>query len=81
MCSFVKGFEHDHVVQPVYELRPEVAFQFLAHTFFKRFEPLTLPDVFENQIARDVARHDDYGVSEIDHVSFRICQSSIVHDL
>ncbi len=82
--------EHDDVIHPVQELRPEVLLQLLLHPGLHpvvRARGLTLPGEAHGQAAlgditgTQVGRHDDDRVLEVDRPALRVGQAAVFEDL
>src|ERR1700675_2007353 len=83
-----KGMEHDDVVDPVDELRPEHALQLvqdlLLHPLVGRLIPVrqeARSRPLADEAGPQVRRHDQDGVLEIHHVAHRIGQAPVVQYL
>src|SRR5207302_1155818 len=80
--------EHDDVVDPVQELRPERALHLFHHALFHLVVRLLvglLEEARRGPLADDagaeVRRHDQDGVLEVHHVAERVAQAAVVEHL
>ena len=74
----VEAVEHDHVVDPVQELRTEVTAQgTLDPVLDRRVRQVG----FGDEVAAEVARHDDHGVREVDRAALAIRHAAVVEHL
>src|SRR5215471_17560693 len=75
--------EDDNLVDPVQKLRPEMVSQRVQHAFLHLFILISvkLAMVFQNQMAADIAGHNDDRVFEINHTPLAVREASIVENL
>src|ERR1041384_726424 len=78
-----QGVEHDRFVNSVQEFRCEMSPQCVEHSFFHSLVLIafSLSAILENQMASDVAGHDDDRVFEIDDSTLPIGQSAVIEYL
>src|SRR5699024_8266149 len=77
-----QGLEHDDLVQPVEELRPERALE-LAHDLGLRLgrDAPVRPDALQQILAAQVARQDDDSVFEVHRAALAVRYAAVVQDL
>ncbi len=77
-----QGMEHDDLVDPVQELRPEPVVERLVQAGLHRLVVRLLVTTGRgDQVAADVAGHDHQGVPEVDRPALAIGQAAVVEDL
>lgn len=75
-----EGSEHDDVVDPVEEFRPEVSVQLTTHPILNLF-PCSFLSGLQDVLAPDIGRHQDDHVTKIDRTSLCVGKAPIVQDL
>ena len=79
---FGERLEHDDLIDPVEELRPEVPAQFIDHGgSHHRVLGFVVPLVIEDAMRADVRGHDDDRVLEIDHPALTVRKPPVVENL